>query len=138
MTTAGNIIDNIITAGVGEVVGNIVDGDIAAVRADVNSTSGADELVVGVGDEGAADAGAVGRVTDWVGGVGDVDGNMTTAGDSFNIVTAGVDGVVGNTVDGDTAAVGAGAGGLVGVGDENAVDAGAVGTVTTMCSSLVS
>ena len=51
---------------------------------------------------------------------------------------------MGNIVDGVRAAVRAivnitaGAGGLVGVGDEDAVDAGAVGTVTIMCSSLVS
>ena len=84
---------------------------------------------MGVGDEDAADAGAVGRVPDWVDGTGEVYGNMTTAGDIIHIITAGVDGVVGNIVDGDTAAVGAGAGGLVGVGDEDKADAGAVGRV---------
>ena len=63
MTTAGDIINNIITAGVGEVVGNIVDGGTAAVRAVFNTTAGAGGLVVGVDDKGAVDAGAVCRVT---------------------------------------------------------------------------
>ena len=60
---------------------------------------------MGIGDEDAADADAVRRVTDWTDGAGEVYGNMTTAGDIFNIITAGVDGVVSNIVDGDTAAV---------------------------------
>ena len=75
---------------------------------------------MGVGDEDKADEDVVGRVTDWVDAAGEEYGNMTTAGDIIHIITAGVDGVVDNTVDGDTAAVGAvvnitsGAGGLVG------------------------
>ena len=88
-------------------MGSIVDGDTTAVSAVINTTAGAGGLVVGVGDEDAADAGAVG--IDWADGAGKVDGNMTTAG---------IDGVVDNTVDGDATAVSAvinttaGAGGL--------------------------
>ena len=49
-------------------MGSIVDGDRAAVRAVVNTTAGAGGLVVGVRDEDAADAGAIGRVTNWADG----------------------------------------------------------------------
>ena len=45
-------------------MGNIVDSDTTAVSAVVSTTAGAGGLVVGVGDEDAADAGAIGGVTD--------------------------------------------------------------------------